>query len=1339
MLLALAVVIYIHSVSPEVPPTSYGNRFRIEGEPIEGGMGLVYRAKDLQTGEDVALKVLSENRGTQPLRFRQEAQLLADLAHPAIVRYLAHGTTPQGEPYMVMEWLQGETLEDRLARGRLRVSETLQVGRRVAEALAAAHKLGVVHRDIKPANVFLSHGDASQAKVLDFGIARRLYDPRASPSLTGVNAALGTPLYMAPEQARGTTAVDGRADIFSLGCVLFECLAGHPPFAGDSPTAIMAKILLDESVDVARQRPETPARLVDLLRRMLAKEPEQRPGKADEIAATLGDIITQFLRRATASNLNAVAPDATPPPTSLGTAGEQRVLAAILVSRPSLDAGTATRMNDPAQTADLAGILSDRLANPALSEGELAQLKAEIAPLGARLERLAGGSLVIALGGEQNTPTDQASQAGRCALRLKRTLPQAKLGIATVRIDHAGKHAWASVIDHAGQLLAATPSGHIHVDALTARLLETRFEIAALPEGQFDLLFEKGLREAPRTLVGRTVPCFGREREIGILEGLWDEVCDEPVARAMLISAPAGGGKSRVRQEFCDRVQQRERPFELLLGRGDPMRDGAPLALIGIALRTAAGIVGGESLELQRERLTAHVTRFVPAQERPRIAVFLGEIASIPFPDHDNLPLRAARQDPRLMADQMQMAWVDWLDAECQHHPVLLVLEDLHWGDPSTVSFVDAALRVLKDKPLMVVALARPEVDRRFMNLWSERGAQRINLGPLPPKQAQRMIEHVVGTLAADSVRWMVERAQGNPFYLEELLRVVIDGGQVGDDRHLPETIVGMVQARFDIFGPEAKLVLRAGSIFGQTFRAEGIKALVEEDRRKDVDRWLEILGKKEILFSRPSADQREYAFRHALLRQASYEMLPPDERRLGHLLAGRFLEKAGEREGIVLADHFERGQDHARAVHWLKVAAQQALDADDLAGTLNRVERAVHLSAADEDLYVLRIIESQVRFWRGEFALAETAAREALASQHALTRLKATSSLFDALGPTGKYQEIADWWKAMPERPAEPKLLNPWLECLANAVGYLAQTGESQMRERALSILEGLKDKLDPLLVGRAATMKAHLAVAAGKPSQTVANFAWAAEHYASIGNRRAQCETLANLGQALSLSGQLERAEECMRRELEMAERLDLKVMVAGTWTNLTLILAYLGLSEEARDLGHKARALTKAQGNRYFQGAAEAYLSVVEFLAGRFQEAEAFAAAAAVTWEDCPKYRPFALALWARALLRQGRTDEARAQACRAHHQLIDLGALEEGESTIRLAMAECWLQEGEKAQARTVLATAAQRLSELAQGIEETSARQSFLTRIPENRRILELCEQLECGSGLPQPS
>jgi len=153
-------------------------------------MATVYRCTDAVSGQDVALKVLNEAAAASAERFGQEAALLAELSHPAIVRYIDHGTTARGERYLAMEWLEGETLEDRLARGPLGVVDGLRLGRRLLEGLALAHRKGIVHRDLKPANVFLPGGDLGQAKLLDFGIARRTGDARR---LTTKGATVGTP------------------------------------------------------------------------------------------------------------------------------------------------------------------------------------------------------------------------------------------------------------------------------------------------------------------------------------------------------------------------------------------------------------------------------------------------------------------------------------------------------------------------------------------------------------------------------------------------------------------------------------------------------------------------------------------------------------------------------------------------------------------------------------------------------------------------------------------------------------------------------------------------------------------------------------------------------------------------------------------------------------------------------------------------------------------------------------------------------------------------------------------------------------------------------------------
>src|SRR5580765_5761273 len=183
-------------------------------------MSIVYRARDKHTGALVALKVL---QGAEPLgsRFARESRMLAELSHPGIVRYVAHGTTAAGQKYLAMEWLDGEDLAERLVHGGLTARESITLCRRVAEALGFAHARGVVHRDVKPSNLFLPDGQIEQVKVLDFGIARLRHDT-GEGTRTGVR--VGTPSYMAPEQARGLAKIDGRTDVFALGCVLYECL-----------------------------------------------------------------------------------------------------------------------------------------------------------------------------------------------------------------------------------------------------------------------------------------------------------------------------------------------------------------------------------------------------------------------------------------------------------------------------------------------------------------------------------------------------------------------------------------------------------------------------------------------------------------------------------------------------------------------------------------------------------------------------------------------------------------------------------------------------------------------------------------------------------------------------------------------------------------------------------------------------------------------------------------------------------------------------------------------------------------------------------------------------------
>jgi hypothetical protein len=274
-----------------LPGERVAGRFEILGEAARGGMGTVFRARDRRDRRDVALKVLRVDALSHVARFEREAAILAGLRHPNIVEYVGHGATPDGLRYLVMEWVEGETLAHRLAHAGLTATAIVAMARQLCRALAALHDRGVVHRDVKPSNVMLAGGDVAQVKLVDLGIARRTTE---ASRLTRTGVVVGTAGYLAPELVRGGGAgIDGRADLFALGCVLYECFTGAPAFRGDSPLAVSAKVLLHDPPALGALDPATPPALDALVSALLARRPDQRPADAaavDRALSLLGSI-----------------------------------------------------------------------------------------------------------------------------------------------------------------------------------------------------------------------------------------------------------------------------------------------------------------------------------------------------------------------------------------------------------------------------------------------------------------------------------------------------------------------------------------------------------------------------------------------------------------------------------------------------------------------------------------------------------------------------------------------------------------------------------------------------------------------------------------------------------------------------------------------------------------------------------------------------------------------------------------------------------------------------------------------------------------------------------------
>ena len=242
--------------------------------------------------------------------------------------------------------------------------------------------------------------------------------------------------------------------------------------------------------------------------------------------------------------------------------------------------------------------------------------------------------------------------------------------------------------------------------------------------------------------------------------------------------------------------------------------------LVGDALRRHAGIRAGDEPEAARAAIVERLCRRVELSQRQRVSEFLGELCGVTFAAETSPPLSAARGDHRVMSEQITMAFLDWLSAECQAHPVAFVLEDVQWADALSLKLLESAIRDLRRAPLSVLVFGRPEAEQTFPRMFSGQRSLSLSLGVLSNKASALLVTRILGTeLATESLARIVRLAAGNALFLEELIRAAAEG-KGGD---VPETVLAMLQARLSRLSPEARLLLRSASVFGERFWQGGV------------------------------------------------------------------------------------------------------------------------------------------------------------------------------------------------------------------------------------------------------------------------------------------------------------------------------------------------------------------------------------------------------------------------------------------------------------------------------------------------------------------------------------
>jgi len=1259
-----------------------GARYEIQALAGSGGMGCVYRALDRVSGRLVAVKILARG-GAHQARFRREAEVLSKLAHSHVAAYLGHGDGSDGGPsYLVMEWVEGTSLRERLLTGPLAPNECVALGLGVAEALASAHAQGVVHRDVKPENLLLPEGDVARVKVLDFGVALA---PSARERMTRTGTPLGTIGYMAPEQVRGELDVDARADVFALGAVLFECLTGQAPFHADHALSVLANIVLEDAPRVRVLSPAVPRELDELVHAMLSKERAGRPRDGAQVAERL---------RGLGQGL---------PPPSAG---------------PSVRPSALTR-DERLFACALVGDARDLEAGRTLLVEELEQERHEregiVRDYAGRFETLGARSFVALFAG-RGEPRGIAERAARAALALGAAGPELGLALVSTRASEHEPVPVARAVDGAAELLGARAGTGVALDAGIAALLSARFVVHELPSGAM-LSGEQRDTSVTRPVLGKPTPCVGRQRELETLRATWEECRSEPVARAVLVTGPAGIGKSRILSELApDFVGA-----EVWRGRGDAMRAGTPFALLASALGTAFGL-SHASLEDNRAALAHAIEQRVPADERARITAFVAELAGLPFADELSRELRAARQDPILMGDQIRRAFEDLVAHVAARRALVLVLDDLAWGDAPSAKLVDAALRRAADLPFLVVGAGRAELHDALPELWVERDVQEVRVAPLSWKAANDLVERVLGD--ADSA--LVERAAGNPLYLEELMRARADGRSAA-----PGSVLAMIQARLDALDAEGRRVLRAASVFGLGFWQGAVEALVPDLDGARVATWLSALVERELLLRSPESRfdaEPELSFASELVRDAAHAALTDDDRRLGHRLAAAWLEAHGERDARLLAEHLEQGELPASAIPWWLRAVSGALEANAFADALAFVARAKAAGATGRELGALRVAEAEALRWTGELARALSASTEGLALLQAGTPrwchgIADRALLLQRLGRSELLPELARslLGRSVRDAPSDAlafALVRTALFCLLAGHEPLAH----ELADTAAHV-ERSGAELEPATRGQAAVFRALTALYRGDLSSYLREELEARRAFEDAGDVRRALNESGSIGFAQLELGSWTDAERTLEEALERAEAMGLEHVRAASWHNLGLVYARLGRFEAAREVEQRALDVFRAQSDRRLEGAALTYLAEIALLGGDAAEAERLAREAlALVSQVAPPIEPLARGILGAARLALGDAAEALEHATAAVRR-ADAGGVEAGESLSRGVYAESLAALGRADDAAVARADAKARLEARASRIEDPVLRRRFLENVPENALIM----------------
>ncbi len=870
-------------------------RYRIVELLGEGTSGSVYRTHDLTLDVPVALKLFAVSGPAGLDRLCEEVRLARRVTHPAVCRVHDVGAH-DSRCFLTQEYVDGEDLSRLLRRvGRLAPERVLEIGRQLADALAAAHASGVLHRDIKPSNI-LFDGEG-RVRITDFGISS-LAASRANGPCSG------TPAYMAPELLEPGAAASESSDLYALGLVLHELLTGRAVFRADSSTELFDLHRHASPPPPSKRVPDVDPRLEHVILHALAKEPAARPVSARSMAHALsGELVTVN------SGWNVAT----------ATIEERRLLTVM-----RLRLGGPLRLMQRLDLEDAGEVVRAR-------QGFAAE---RIAEHGGHVVSYRNDGL-IAHFGFPVAHGDDADRALRAALEIRNGLAAlddsleaqcgerqaARIGIDTgeVLIEEFRGLGLRQVLGFGGpveiaeQLASTAPADSIALSDAALALVRGRSSTAPLSFWSFGgqaashvVLTTDGAEHAAEA----RVPFLGRARELGLLIDRW-EIVQDGFGQVVLVGGPAGIGKTRLLEELRGWFGH-QASGGWLEASCVSQESGNPFAPLRKLLETTLEAESGLG-EPDRGVIERHLAG-LGLWNRTNAVL----LSSLLGRCQDAEAVRVAGPSPEEARRRMAELLIQWIVSLGQQRPTCIVIEDLHRCDRATLEVLELLIPHLASTKVLLAVSHRPD----FQPDWGRQSyLTELTLNRLSDREAEDMITRVGPALPHADVEKILDRSDGVPLFLEELTRAAL-AGRAGDGSssapqalhsEIPAGLESTLMAELDRLGP-AREVARQASVIGRDFSYDLLAAIADVDA-DTLRRGLARLMDDEVVYRKGTGQSAGYTFKHALIREAAYASMPRPRRESLQRRLAEFLRLGAEAteptsEALSRSTHFRLGLD---------------------------------------------------------------------------------------------------------------------------------------------------------------------------------------------------------------------------------------------------------------------------------------------------------------------------------------------------------------------------------------------------------------------------------------------